>query len=316
MLLREVVVRDHPFPVALQGGAGLGVGLAVAQLEGVAAALAGLAGRGVHHLFQQGGRLGLIFPGEVVEHVHDLVVPAALFTAFAVEFAERRPDAEVAVGHRESREFQAPVLETAQDRAPGLLALALPRFAGQQHFLAARPGADDDEQRLGAVVEAGLDVQAVGEGIDDLERREIALLPGGVLDLPLRLETGERAGREGRPLPEQAPQRELEVARGQAVEVEFGQHRAEFLALALKERQHPGLEGFVEAAQPRALNGDRAGGQRQAPRFAVTVTVAAVCAALMPAAPEELGHFRLEQVLEPVLDVGSCERFKGLVANR
>src|SRR3989344_641324 len=70
------------------------MGFAVAQREGLAGALAALVRRRIHHFLQGGSGLGLIFLRKVIEHVDDLMVPAALFGPFGMLFPERSPDSE------------------------------------------------------------------------------------------------------------------------------------------------------------------------------------------------------------------------------
>src|SRR3989344_4770981 len=75
--------------------------------------------------------------------------------------------------HEAGGQFKSAGLEIAQDGTPGALALALARFAGEQHFIAVTQGAHDDEQCLGAIIKTALDVQPIGPGVDELECREV-----------------------------------------------------------------------------------------------------------------------------------------------
>lgn len=66
---------------------------------------------------------------QIVEDIGDLVIPALLILSGWMDLAQGRPQAEVTIGHREPREHEPAVVETAQEREPALLALALAALA-------------------------------------------------------------------------------------------------------------------------------------------------------------------------------------------
>ncbi len=98
--------------------------------------------------------------------------------------------------------------------------------------------------------------------------------PGVVLELPPPLQPRDRTGRQGRPVPQEPPQRQLEVPLGQPMQVEFGQEGAHRLSPPLKQRQNPALEAPHAPPHPRPLHRDRPGLHGHAPRRPVAVPVA------------------------------------------
>ncbi len=108
VLLRVVEEAHQALPVPGERRTGLGVGLFESQDELVAFTLARRAALAIHHRAQPLCGLGLRLLRQRVQHVHDLVVPAALLIARGMELPECCPDAEVPVGHRQARELQSP----------------------------------------------------------------------------------------------------------------------------------------------------------------------------------------------------------------
>ena len=95
-------------------------------------------------------------------------------------------------------------------------------------FLPLRSGADHDEDALRLGLHPGLEVDAVRPDVDVATRREIAVLPALVLRLPLGREPRDHAGRQvGRLGSEDGRERLLEIAGGDAAQVENGQQGVE-----------------------------------------------------------------------------------------
>src|SRR5450631_4896001 len=110
-------------------------------------------------------------------------------------------------------------------------------------LLALRRGADDDQQALRVVLQAGLHMDAVDPEVDVALGREIALAPARVLVRPGLLEATDRRGREpAGVLAEQGKKRLLEVAGGDALEVENRDQHFEALRAARVGRQDRRLE--------------------------------------------------------------------------
>lgn len=137
MLLREVEEGQHPPPVACTRGAGLGVvGLAVAPLELAAFTLAAPSAGGVHHELEEARAASAwSFLAKQSSTFTIWWFRALLAAPSGCRSPERRPDAEVAVGDAKTRQLQPSFLEIAQDRRPGLLALALARLAQASRIL-------------------------------------------------------------------------------------------------------------------------------------------------------------------------------------
>ena len=115
-----------------------------------------------------------------------------------MDLAEGCPDAEVSIGHGESRECKPTVLEIAQEREPTLLALPLAALTGQDDLVAVGERPDDREQRALAVLNTRLYVEAVGLPVDDRQIRQVLLLPGLIVEFEPGVESLNRACRQRR----------------------------------------------------------------------------------------------------------------------
>ena len=158
----------------------------------------------------------------LVQDVRGFVHPAALAARLGPHFLDRLPEAERAVGdHELGRRRKSAPLQVEEQFPPGLRTLAHTVDQADEFLLAFRRGADDDQQALGGVLEPGLHVDAVDPEIDVALGREIALAPAHVLVRPGVLEPPDGRGREpAGVLAEQREERLLEVAGGDALEVE------------------------------------------------------------------------------------------------
>src|SRR3954453_14796647 len=158
----------------------------------------------------------------------------------APHFLDSLPEAERTVADRElgSRRKAAP-LQLEEQLLPRLCTLAHPVDEADQLLLAFGRGADNDQQALRGVLEARLDVDAIGPEVDVALGGEIALAPAGMLLRPGLLEPSHGRSREPASiLTEQRDQRLLEVAGGNALEVEDRDQHLQALRPACVGRQN------------------------------------------------------------------------------
>jgi hypothetical protein len=92
------------------------------------------------------------------------VDPAALLTGLAVDLAQRRPKAERTVAHDQlRRNRQALAFEIQEQFQPGLCALPVAVAQADDVLVADLIGPDDHQQALPVMIEAGLEVDAIGQ---------------------------------------------------------------------------------------------------------------------------------------------------------
>ena len=176
MLLGKGVEGDHALPVAFEGGYRLRIPVAVAAGKRGTSFLGLLARLGRRDLRQQRPRLSLNPLRQVIEHVEDLVVPAALVRRLRPHLFGGAPDREAPVGHQQQRGPQTPIAQVAQDLQPGLRRLAVAGPHGQYLFAAITHGADDDQQGRLVLLQPGLDVDAIRPRVHQFGgRRDVAL---------------------------------------------------------------------------------------------------------------------------------------------
>ena len=180
--------------------------------------------------------------------------------------AKRLPEAERTVGDREFRPHRksAP-LEIEQEFLPRLRALAHAVDQADQLLLALRRRADDHEQALRVILKAGLHVDAVDPEVDVALGGQVAIEPAGVFVDPSLLQP--RNGRSRQPagvLAEQGSQRLLEVAGGDALQVEDRDQHFEALRAPRVGRQNGRAEAnplttdSLPVAHARLAHGHRA----------------------------------------------------------
>ncbi len=271
-------------------------------------------GRG--DLRQQGTRLGLLAFGQVVEDVDDRVIPAALLRRLRPYLVGSAPDRQAAVGHEQPRCAQTTIAQVTQQLQPGLGRLAITGLDGQHLLTAVAHGADDDQQGSLVLLQSGLDVDAIGPDVNQLAVVQSALLPGLKLFLPLGPQTANGRSRQGGTITQQSPQRQLEVALRQAVQVELGQHLGHRLRAAHEQRQDPALKALFQSPNPRPSHLDRTRHQRQPARLAVSVTRPRVAVHRLPAlvarASQNFRHLFLQHPLQQALDRRSGPGFQRL----
>src|SRR5216684_3950632 len=119
MLGGEIEESNQTFPLSSKRLDRLWVLGLILRLETRACGLAVGAALGVHHLVQRalGARLQPL--GQLVEHVAELVTPAALLAGFGPDLTRRRPESQRAVAHRHPgrRGHSAPIITRAQSRS-------------------------------------------------------------------------------------------------------------------------------------------------------------------------------------------------------
>jgi hypothetical protein len=179
----------------------------------------------------------------------------------------------------------------------------------------AQGGQHHQDRRL-LLLQAGLHVHAVHPQVDDVKVGDRPHPPQVVLCLPARLQPRDRRGRQRRSLAQQSAQGQIEVAQGQAVQVQLRQQPTYFLRPALECRQQPALKPLTQAPHPRALHGDRSVTQAQPPRPPEPVAIPwghiDGTAPFVPAPAQELIDFFFQHPLQEALHPLPCERLQRL----
>ena len=107
VLLREAEEGHHPLPIPLERLDRLRMRLPIARCKSVAQPLGLGLGFGVDNPTQQVLRLGLQADRQLIQHVDELVIPAALLFDLREDLGESGPDPEMAICNDESRCVQA-----------------------------------------------------------------------------------------------------------------------------------------------------------------------------------------------------------------
>ncbi|MEZ4246466.1 MAG: hypothetical protein R3B05_22180 [Nitrospira sp.] len=89
----------------------------------------------------------------------------------------------MSVSHRQLREAQSTVLESAQEREPAFPTFMLTALARQHDLLSCGEGAHDREECALAIRDARLHIEAIGPPVDDLHIRQIPFRPGLLFNL-------------------------------------------------------------------------------------------------------------------------------------
>jgi len=114
--------------------------------------------------------------GQRVQDVGDLVHPAALLARAGKHIAQGGPRPERAVAGHQPRLAQPAVAEVAQDRRPGVGALAVAVLDSEQLLDAVLAHPDDDEQAQPVVLaQAHRDVHPVNEQVGVAVKRRLRL---------------------------------------------------------------------------------------------------------------------------------------------
>jgi site-specific DNA recombinase len=159
----------------------------------------------------------------------DGVDPAPLGPGRGPDLDDRSPEAQRPVADRQrglDRQATGPAVQ--EQPLPRLLALAVAVGHGDQLLLALGGRPHQDEDALAVLLQADVEMHAVGPDVDVPLALERSLAPGVVFALPGRLEPGDRGRREARGLrPEQGREGLGEVAGADALEVEPGDQLVE-----------------------------------------------------------------------------------------
>jgi hypothetical protein len=200
-------------------------------------------------------------------HVRGLVHPAALLARFRPDLAGSLPEPKRAISDGEPRRHVEPApLQVKQQIAPVLRALAGAIGEADQFLAAFRRRTYQHEDALLFVFEACLEMDAIGPDVDVALRRQIALLPGGVLVEPAILQAADGGCRQtGSILAEQRSQRLGEVAGRDTLQVKDRQQRLDRLRAAhvgwQDRRREPDAAGIggvrLAIAHTRLADGDR-----------------------------------------------------------
>src|SRR6266487_1853321 len=125
--------------------------------------------------------------GDLVQHVGGLVHPTPLVPGAGKDLLDRLPEAERAVADGEVRRDLEPTsLDVDEELTPTMRALAHAGLEADEFLLALRCRADQHEHAFGIRFHPGLQVDPVRPYVHVSPRREVALLPGVVIRLPLR----------------------------------------------------------------------------------------------------------------------------------
>jgi hypothetical protein len=153
-----------------------------------------------------------------------LVHPATLLARFRPDLAGGLPEPECTIGDGKPRRHVEPApLQVEQQITPVVRALAGASGEADQFLAAFRRRADQHEDALLFVFKARLEMDAIGPDVDVALRRQIALLPRGVLVEPAVLQAADGGCREpGSILAEQRSQRLREVAGRDTLQVSDG----------------------------------------------------------------------------------------------
>jgi hypothetical protein len=265
-------------------------------------------------------RFGVQPSRQLVEDVEAAVVPAALVTRRREDLVEGCPEPEGAVADRhEGRLGEAAVTQLAEHLGPRGGALAVALLHREQLLAPVGGDAEDNEHRSLLLLQPGLEIQAIGEEVDvALGDRRAA--PEAVLVRPRLLEAQDARRGERRRLADQRPEDRLEVARGQALEVQPRQQAglgARTALVAAHDLRAEGLGTLGDVADSRLANldGTHAGPDR--PGGQVAVAVAAELLGTLVAEPaEELIDLRGERLLEEALGSLTDELLDGVIGRR
>jgi hypothetical protein len=214
-----------------------------------------------------------------VQAIGCFVNPTPLVTGGGEDLVQRVPEAECAVADGQHRGAHAAANAVAEQAGPRLGRFAVAVGHRDQFLRAIRPHAHQHQHRGLRLFQADAQVHAVGPDVDVVGARQVAILEGGVISLPLRGQPRHRRrGQAGRGA-EELLERGHEVAGGQTMQVKQRQHLADLRGLAAPRRQDrrgepptlatPLVNALVVDA--RRLDLDRPGGSGDLPRLVKAV---------------------------------------------
>ena len=248
-----------------------------------------------------------------VDHVAELVIPAALLRRVWPYLAHRVPQAQRAIANHAGGGRQAARREIAQDLRPALTRLAVTALDGEDHLGPVRERGDQHQQRGLRRLQAGLHVDPVGPDVHGLERGQVLRAPRRVVALPVFGQALHTARTQRRAIAQQPAQRPREVAAGQAVQIPLRQQRRDLRRAALKQRQDPTLKARVEPTHAGTTNRDRAVHQRHLSWLPMTIAIAddgIRRPLLMTAAAEQRVDLVVQHALQAGLHLLTNTRFQ------
>jgi len=229
------------------------------------------------------------------------VVPAALVAGRGIDRPQCCPQPESTVADCHERRRETALAQAAQDGGPGLGALAIAEFEREQFLGPVRPGADDHEQTRVLRFESGTEIDPVGPDVG-VATAERAGSPAFVIGRPVVLEPDDRRGRQRRSLAEQFAEGRLEVARGEALQIEPGEEalgRGGEVASPGQDRRLERRRVGRDVTHPGRADPDRPGPDADLARAGIAVAVADVRGpALVVGASEVLVHLGPQGLFE------------------
>src|SRR5690554_3111571 len=181
----------------------------------------------------------------LVEHVEDLVLPAALMTGRWKDLLERFPETERAVADSNPRhDRKATSLQVDEQFTPALRTFAHDDLEADQFLPTFRRRAYEDQHASGIVLHARLKINAISPDVDIVAGRQVAALPADIVILPLLLQAPDRRWRQVRRVATQKrAERFLEIAGRDASQVENRYESVEALRATCPFRQERRGEG-------------------------------------------------------------------------
>ena len=169
--------------------------------------------------------------------------------------------------------FRTAALEIPEHCAPALGALPVAVLQGDHFFAAVRPDSDQHERAQPLVLQADREVDAAGPEVDVVAVGEVSASKRLILGRPALGQAGDGARRQASRLrSQQGRQRVPKIARGQAMQVQQGQHAGEAGRAAQVGRPDRAGEPLSLAVHhpaiihPRRGHRDRPDPRRDAPR--------------------------------------------------
>ena len=143
--------------------------------------------------------------------------PAALLPAGGEDLTQTVPEAECAVADGQDRGAHAAALAVAQQVRPGLGGLAVAFREGDEFLTAVDSDAEHDQQAEFRLVQADVQVHAVGPQVDVVDAGQVLVGEGAGLVLPLHGQPGDRRRRQARAGAEELLRHGHEILRRQTV---------------------------------------------------------------------------------------------------
>ena len=224
-------------------------------------------------------RAGLRGLRQRVEHVSDLVEPAALLLGLGEHLTHGLPEPQRTVAHGQDRGPHPAPLAVTQQVRPRLGALTEPVRQRDQLLGPVRADPDHHQQAHLVLLQTDLDVDPVDPHVDVVRAGQGPVGERGGLLTPLRGQPGDRARGQARRRAAELLQRRHEVTAGQAMQVQQRQHLVDLRGLTAPRRQDRRSKpatltrGLIHplVVNPRRDHLDRPRGREHLPRLRVSV---------------------------------------------